>query len=86
VSRFAGLKRRRFKNMGRCNVSPSDTRSPMRRLLETGLTRASGSVEVEYDQQWRTFIKAQSLGYVEQHGSWWSLSEAGRAFLASDVK
>lgn len=64
------------------NVKPGDTRSPMRRLLEDGECNPPGFVCVNYDAQWRTLWKAQELGYLNSDQY---LTEAGRAFLASDA-
>jgi hypothetical protein len=50
----------------------SDGLSPMVRLLRQ--VDARGRVCVDYDQQWRTFFKAQELGYIDEDGR---LTQAG---------
>ncbi len=67
-------------------LTPGDSRSPMRRLLEDALNQRTGNVEVQYDQQWRTFFKAQRRGYIAGGGDNVRVTEAGEAFLRSKAK
>lgn len=51
--------------------------APMRKLLSS--VNADGKVFVDYEQQWRTFNKAQRLGFVDDD---YNLTQAGREWLA----
>ena len=77
--RRRGIYRPRYLTLG-------DTRSPMRRFLEDAENLKTGTVEVQYDQQWRTLFRAQRLGYVSGDGDNVRITDAGRAFLKSDRK
>lgn len=63
-------------------VTPGDTRSPMRRLLEDGQC-GHRFVAVNYDEQFRTLWKAQRLGYLTDEQF---ITPAGLAFLASGAR
>lgn len=54
-----------------------DGLDPMTRLL--GQVNEDGFVFVEYDQQWKTFFKAERLGYVNDR---YQLTSKGREFLS----
>jgi hypothetical protein len=66
-----GIKRPRY-------IAPSDTRSPMLRLLQDGIHGPDGLVEVNYAEQWRTVFKAQRLGLVDSDCR---ITDAGRQWL-----
>lgn len=60
-------------------IAVNDKRCPLRRLLEDCWSEARGTVEVSYEQQFRTFFKAQRLGYIDERSA---LTDKGREFLA----
>lgn len=62
------------------HVNRNDKRTPMHRLLADCNNSASGMVEVDYEQQWRTLVKAQRLGYLDDHQR---LTDAGKAFISA---
>ena len=47
----------------------NDKRPAMIRLLQDRLGKNNDMVCIAYHQQWRTFWKAQGLGYVEDTGN-----------------
>jgi hypothetical protein len=64
------------------NVAIDDKRSPMQRLLSDCL-HPDGSVQPDYEQQFRTLFKAQRLGYVDDRCY---ITEAGRKFIAQPTE
>ena len=62
-------------------VDPRDDRSPMLRLLLDGYD--GERVYPNYHQQWRTMLKAQRLGYLDDDQR---LTDAGRAFIAHESR
>ncbi len=80
--RRRGLKRPRY-------IVPGDTRSPMLRLLadcQVLVDPVTGrpNIEVSYERQFQTLWKAERLGYVEQGGSGYVLTEAGVEFIKKE--
>jgi len=74
------MKRWRPPRRGAWRFDRSDKRPPMVRLLQD---RIGDQVCVAYDQQWRTFWKAQALGYVENTESHpEKITKKGLDFLA----
>lgn len=57
--------------------SEGRTECPMRRLLRD--CQHNGRIEVDYEQQWKTFFKGQRLGYIDDRGF---ITAAGRAALS----
>jgi hypothetical protein len=45
-------------------VAMDDRRCPMLRLLTDCNVGGAGSIEVGYEAQWKTYFKAQRLGYI----------------------
>lgn len=72
------MKRRRTISRPR-HIAMNDKRCPMRRLLEDCWNEKRGTVEVSYEQQFRTFFKAQRLGYIDDRSA---LTDKGREFIA----
>lgn len=64
------MKRRR-------HVAASDGRSPMLRLLQDCVAQ-DGTVQPDYEQQFRTLFRAQRIGYV---GDDRRLTDLGKSFL-----
>ena len=56
--------------------------TPMVRLLAPAMERSQQTVFVEDHQQWQTFCKAMRLGYIAERGSWFELTDKGRAAIA----
>jgi hypothetical protein len=59
------------------HVDLDDKRSPMVRLLQD-CKSPDGSIQPNYEQQFRTLFKAERLGYVDDR---YFLTPAGREFL-----
>lgn len=59
------------------SVAVDDKRNPMLRLLQDCVS-ADGSVQPNYDHQFRTLFKAVRLGYVDDAHR---ITEIGRDFL-----
>lgn len=63
------------------HVGLSDNRSPMLRLLQDCVS-PDGSVQPDYEQQFRTLFKAQRLGYVDDN---FRITDSGKAFAAEST-
>jgi hypothetical protein len=61
------------------HVAFDDKRSPMLRLLQDCVS-PDGSVQPDYEQQFRTMFKAQRLGYLDDK---FCLTVSGREFLSA---
>ena len=67
---------------GTKRVDRTDKRSPMLRLLQDGqIEERNGEQMIAhgYDQQFKTLMKAQALGYIDARQM---LTDKGREFLA----
>lgn len=64
------------------HVGVDDKRCPMMRLLQDCVSR-DGSVQPNYEQQFRTMFKAQRLGYID---SSCRLTSTGREFIVNKEK
>ncbi len=63
-------------------VLPGDKRSPMLRLLQD-CQNTDGSVEVMYDAQWKTLIKAQHMGLVSDN---YRITAAGMEWVSREAE
>lgn len=60
------------------DVSVTDKRSPLLRMLQDARTGDTDHIEVSYARQWPTFFKAQRQGYLDTNGD---LTAKGKSYL-----
>lgn len=70
---------RRPRRLGARHVAMTDTRSPLRRVLES--RQPDGMVVAHYDQQWRVVWRSQRLGLTDKDQM---ITQAGLDWLANE--